>query len=89
MHGAFAPVAFGLEAWPAVPVQVHYVENDPLVEVDQIRALETAVRATGAPIEVYAYAREGHLFEDAGWPGHDPAAAQLMLARVLAFLGRL
>ena len=89
MHGAFAPVEFGLAAWPAVPVQVHYAENDPLVGVDQIRALEATVRAAGAPVEVYAYDRGGHLFEDAGWQGHAPEAAQLMLERVLAFLGRL
>jgi pimeloyl-ACP methyl ester carboxylesterase len=89
MHGAFAPVEFGLEAWPAVPVQVHYAENDSRVEVDQIRAFEATVRAAGAPAEVYAYDRGGHLFEDAGWQGHAPEAAQLMLERVLAFLGRL
>lgn len=89
IHGAFAPAEFGIEAWPGVPAQVHYAENDPLVEVDQILAFEAMVRAAGTSVEVYSYDGGGHLFEDAGWKGHDPAAAQLMLERILAFLGRL
>lgn len=87
MHGALAPSAMGLEAWPQVPVQVHYAKGDPLIDVDQVRALEAAARASGVPAEIHVYDGVVHLFEDAGLPGHDPAAAELMFERVVAFLG--
>jgi hypothetical protein len=44
MHGALAPAAMGLEAWPQVSVQIHYAKDDPLVDVDQVRALEAAAQ---------------------------------------------
>jgi dienelactone hydrolase len=89
MHGALAPAAIGLEAWPKVPIQMHYAQEDPLVDVDQIRALATAARASGVPVEVHVYDGVGHLFEDPGSAYHDPAATRLMLERVLAFLDSL
>jgi dienelactone hydrolase len=89
IHGALAPAGVGLEAWPKVPVQVHYAQDDPLVDVDQVRTLQAAARASGVSAEVHVYDRVGHLFEDAGTAGYDPGAAQLMLERVLAFLGKL
>jgi dienelactone hydrolase len=89
MHGALAPAAIGLEAWPRVPIQMHYALKDPLVDVDQVWALEAAARASGVLVEVHVYDGVGHLFEDAGSPNHDPAATQLMLKRVLAFLDSL
>jgi dienelactone hydrolase len=89
MHGALAPALIGVADWPEVPVQVHYAQDDPLVDVDQIGELEAAVRASGASAEVHVYPGVGHLFEDAGLPDHDPAAANQMLARVLAFLAKL
>jgi dienelactone hydrolase len=89
MHGALAPAAMGLEAWPQVSVQIHYAQDDPLVDVDQVRALEAAARGSGVSPEIHIYDGVGHLFEDAGLPGHDEAAAQLMSERVLAFLAKL
>jgi dienelactone hydrolase len=89
MHGALDPASIGLEAWPLVPVQLHYAEGDPLVDPAAVGALETAARASGAPVEVHVYDRVGHLFEDASLAAHDAAAAELMLERVLAFLGGL
>lgn len=86
MHGAFAPAAFGIESWPAVPVQLHYADGDPEVDVDQVRALETAARAGGARVEVHAYEPGGHLFEDRAYQDHDATSAQLLLERVQAFL---
>jgi dienelactone hydrolase len=78
-----------LEAWPQVSVQIHYAQDDPLVDVDQVRALEAAARESGVSPEIHVYDGVGHLFEDAGLPGHDEAAAQLMSERVLAFLAKL
>ena len=76
IHGALAPAGIGLEPWPKVPVQVHYAQGDPLIDVDQVRALEAAARASGASAEVHVYDRVGHLFEDAGSPGHEPTGRE-------------
>jgi dienelactone hydrolase len=88
MHGALAPAGVGLQVWPQVPVQVHYARDDELVEVDQVRALEAAARAADVSVKVHVYNGVGHLFEDSGSADHDPAAAQLMMERVLGFLVR-
>jgi dienelactone hydrolase len=42
-----------------------------------------------AEVEMHVYDRVRHLFKDAGLAAHDPAAAELMLERVLAFLDGL
>jgi dienelactone hydrolase len=90
MHGAFDPGAFGLGPWlSGVPLQVHHAIHDPDAEVGEIRALEAAVRAVGAPVTVFAYEAGGHLFEDGAWEGHDARSAALMPERVLAFLASL
>jgi dienelactone hydrolase len=89
VHGALAPAAIDLPAWPPVPVQVHYAEGDPEVDVDQVHELEAAARAAGIPAEVHVYGRLGHLFEDPGLPNHDPEAAELLTKRVLSFLDAL
>jgi acetyl esterase/lipase len=68
---------------------MHYAKDDPLIDVDQLSALEQAVRAAGVPVDVYAYEGVAHLFEDPDTIDHDPAAAQLLMDRVLLFLGRL
>jgi dienelactone hydrolase len=67
---------------------VHYARDDELVEVDQVRALEAAARAADVSVKVHVYNGVGHLFEDSGSADHDPAAAQLMMERVLGFLVR-
>ena len=86
MHGALAPGAMGVEAWPRVPVEVHYAEGDTWVDVDDVRALEGAVRASGAPFAAHVYAEGGHLFADDASPDYAPRSAELMLKRMLAFL---
>jgi dienelactone hydrolase len=89
MHGAFAPVSFGIDPWPHVPVQAHYASGDPGVDVDGVAALESAARAVDAPIDVHIYDRGGHLFEDSDYEGYDARSAQLMMERVLEFLVQL
>lgn len=89
MHGAIAPAAFGVESWPAVPVQAHYAAADPWMEAGQVEALATAARASGAPVEVHVYPGAAHLFADAGHPDHDAESARLMLERSLGFLDSL
>ncbi len=89
MHGAFAPADFGITTWPRVPVQVHYAIGDPEVDVDAVRALEEAVRRSGAAAEVHAYEAGGHLFDDPDYEGHDAASTAAMRERVLGFLDGL
>jgi dienelactone hydrolase len=90
MHGALRPADIGAVPWPAgVAVQIHHSEEDPWVEADQVRALQGAVQAAGAPAEVHVYPGRKHLFADAGLPDHDPESAKLMEERLLAFLAGL
>ena len=45
-----------------------------------------AIEAAGAPVAVFDYPGAGHLFTDPSLPEeHDPAAAELLWQRVLAF----
>jgi dienelactone hydrolase len=74
-------------AWPAdVPVQVHGMEHDPFFadegDLDAARALVAAAPRA----ELFLYPGAQHLFADPSLPAHDPAAADLLTSRVLAFL---
>jgi dienelactone hydrolase len=89
LHGALAPAEIDVQAWPGVPVQIHHARHDPWVDVDQVRALEDAVRKAGATAEVHVYERGGHLFEDPASTEPDSEAARLVLERVLAFIDQL
>jgi dienelactone hydrolase len=90
MHGALPLEAFGAAAWPAgVPVQVHSMLGDPMRDQRQLDAFAASVRRSGAPLEQYDYPGAGHLFADPDHPDFDAAAAELMLARVLAALDRV
>jgi dienelactone hydrolase len=90
MHGALRPADVGAVPWPAgVAVQIHHSQEDPWVDADQVRALQAAVQAAGAPAEVHVYPGRKHLFADAALPDHDPESARLMEERVLAFLATL
>lgn len=85
------PTEFG-DAWPAgVPVQIHGADNDPFFagegDIDAARSLvEQAAVSTSA--ELFVYPGDQHLFADSSLPSYDPAAASLLLQRVLAFLER-
>jgi dienelactone hydrolase len=79
--------------WPAgVPVQVHGMDGDPVFagegDLDAARELVTQAGAT-ARAELFTYPGDRHLFTDRSLPGHDAAAAELVTARVLAFLAAL
>ena len=90
MHGTAPPQTLGGAEWPsAAPAQLHHAEGDPYVDTDDIEALERSVRGVGAPLEVFAYPGEGHLFADPNGPDYDGASAKLMLEREIDFLSRL
>ncbi len=80
---------FGVEAWPpAVAAQVHFSAEDPHLDRAGVGDFEDALDAVRARLEIHVYPGSGHLFADPESPGYDPAAAELMLARVLEFLSR-
>ena len=82
-HGGEPPADFG-SPWPdELPLQVHWMEGDPWYEPEQTRLLLDAV--PGA--ELFLYPGEGHLFADRSLGDYDEAAAALLTARVLDFLG--
>lgn len=90
MHGALPLAAFGLESWPsAVPVQVHYAEDDPFRHRGSVEALESTVRAAGASFEYVTYGVTGHLFADPDLAEYDEHAAVQMAEHALRFLDSL
>jgi dienelactone hydrolase len=89
IHGAFAPADFGIPAWPAVPVEIHYAIGDPEVDESAVVALEASAKASGAKVAIHRYERGGHLFEDAAYEGFDATAAEQLRQRAIAFVDSL
>lgn len=84
MYSCFPYTEFG-ESWPAgVPVQIHGKERDEffLEDIEAARALATSTDEA----ELFLYRGDQHLFADSSLPAYDPAAAALLMERVLAFL---
>ena len=80
--------AFG--AWPdGVPAQIHGMDDDEFFahegDLDAARELV----ASGADAELFLYPGNAHLFEDSSLPQYDSAATDLLVERVLGFLGRI
>lgn len=88
--GGITPLAeYEVESWPeSVPAQVHIADEDPQLDRAGVESFEDALDAVCARLEIHVYAGSDHLFADPDSPGYDPAAAELMLARVLGFLQR-
>lgn len=87
MYSCLPLSEFG-SGWPArVPVQVHGKQEDEffLEDLDAARALV----ASTARAELFLYPGDEHLFADSSLPAFDPAAAALLLDRVLAFLKQI
>ncbi|HTS15108.1 MAG TPA: dienelactone hydrolase family protein [Candidatus Sulfotelmatobacter sp.] len=82
---ALPPSEFG--AWPAgVGLQIHLMEDDEWALEDMPAARELA--ASVARAELFLYPGDRHLFADSSLPDYDPAAARLLMRRVLAFLAK-
>ena len=74
--------------WPVgVPVQIHGMDGDPFfaLEADLDAARELVASTDQA--ELFLYPGDQHLFTEAGLPAHDAEATELLLQRVLSFLG--
>jgi dienelactone hydrolase len=85
--GAVPMIAFHSDAWPGrVAVQLHGTLDDPWREPHLLEAFIKEVQASGAPLEVYDYPGNGHLFTDASLTQeYDEAIAELAWERVLTF----
>lgn len=88
LSGALAPNLIGIDAWPAaVPGQIHYTVGDPFRNQHEIDAVVAQMQQAGAPLDVFDYPGDGHLFTDASLPNeYDEASADLLWSRVLTFL---
>jgi dienelactone hydrolase len=85
LHACVPPAEFG-GPWPAgLPLQIHTMEDDELGDVDVARAVADSV----AEAELHLYPGDRQLFTDSSLPDHDPAAAALVMRRVLGFLDGL
>jgi dienelactone hydrolase len=87
VSGALPMVMLGASEWPSgVPAQMHHTQGDPMRRPDWIDAVARAVTAWGAPLEMFEYPGEGHLFTDPSLPAeYDRQAAETLWPRVLAF----
>jgi dienelactone hydrolase len=86
-HGALPPSEFG-GPWPeAVPVQIHFMDQDPWAEED-LPAAEALVKEV-EDAELFIYPGSGHLFADPSSTDYDEQAAALLKERTLAFLDRV
>lgn len=87
LSGALPVEMLGADAWPAgVPAQIHYTQGDPFRRQEWIDAVAASIRAAGAPLEVFDYPGDGHLFTDPTLPHeHQPDDAAVLWERVLAF----
>jgi dienelactone hydrolase len=89
MHSCVPPEVFGTP-WPrGVPAQIHAMDADRFfVEEGDLEAAR-ALAADADDVELFLYPGDQHLFADTSLPGHDEAAAELLLRRVLGFLAVL
>jgi dienelactone hydrolase len=90
LHGCLPVSEFG-ERWPdGIPVQVHGMEADPFFteEEGDLDAARELVASTDQA-ELFLYPGDEHLFTDSSLPSYEPAAAQLVMERVLHFLEKV
>jgi len=85
LHGALPPSEFG-GAWPpAVPLQIHLMEQDEFAlegDLDVARDLDETVE--GATL--FLYPGDRHLFTDSSLADYDAEAAALVTQRVVELL---
>jgi carboxymethylenebutenolidase len=65
----------------------HFAEHDDFEPLEHVRALESTIRKTGREATFHIYPNTGHWFVEPNRPdAYDPAAAELVWDRTLAFL---
>jgi dienelactone hydrolase len=89
-HACLPVSEFGSQ-WPeGIPVQVHGMDADPFFaeEGGDLDAAQDLVASTDQA-ELFLYPGNEHLFADSSLPSYEPAAAHLLMERVLRFLGEV
>jgi dienelactone hydrolase len=85
LHAAIPPDEFG-GAWPpAVPLQIHLMEEDEFAlegDLDAARELDQTVESAA----LFLYPGDRHLFTDSSLADYNEHAATLVKQRVIAFL---
>ena len=64
----------------------HYSDNDEWEPTEEVRAMETGMKAAGLEVMVHIYPKVGHWFEEGDRPVYDPLAAKLVRERTFEFL---
>jgi dienelactone hydrolase len=85
LHAAIPPAEFGGTWPPAVPLQIHLMEEDEFAlegDLDAARELDETVESA----ELHLYPGDRHLFTDSSLDDYDEPAATLVMQRVIAFL---
>jgi dienelactone hydrolase len=87
-HACVPPAEFGGPWPPALPVQIHGMENDPFFaeEGDLDAARQLVASAENA--ELFVYPGDRHLFTDDSLPTYNEACTKMLFERVLGFLAR-
>ena len=86
-HAAIPPSEFG-GPWPdGVPLQIHFMEDDPWAEEDLPAAREIVETVDDA--ELFLYPGNKHLFADNSVADYDEEAATMLKQRVRDFLDRV
>ncbi len=86
--GCLPPSEFGGLWPPAVPLQIHMMEDDEWVKEGDLDVARE-IAATVKTAELFLYAGDRHLFADESLPDYDPGAAALLTQRVLSFLDQI
>jgi len=83
-HVALPLAVFG-GSWPeGLPLQIHFMEDDPWAEEDLPVAREIARTVDG--VELFLYPGDRHLFADSSVADYDEGAATLLKQRTLGLL---
>jgi|SRR3954447_4359706 len=83
-HAALPLSEFG-GSWPeGVPLQIHFMEDDPWAEEDLPAAREIVATVEGA--ELFLYPGDRHLFADSSVSDYEPDAAAALSERSLSLL---
>jgi dienelactone hydrolase len=88
MESFVPPAEFG--TWPeGLPAQVHGMDADPFfAEEGDLDAARELAGSGVAEVELFTYPGDVHLFADSGLATYDEDATDLLVERVLAFVGR-
>ena len=68
------------------PLQAHFGQEDQVIPLDQVHALEAAAKRSAQPVEFHVYPGANHAYHDDTHPNYHADAAALSWERSLAFL---